>query len=229
MKPPDHARAAILNGFGRNLGDSIIGLQALSVALELGALLGNPVLFRLNGLSPIVQGVYAAAADLCEVRDLPWEDATPDRPFLRAAGFARCIDIRDFAFDPGFRGVAMIDYFLAALGLKPAAVPPTLRRNAWLAPRIPPRPPENYALVCPRTSGALRSMPQEVHAVIVTALARLGLKGVTQGAPIAAAEPAPEAATFAELCDLVSRAALLVSADTAMPHLADCHQRREFH
>ena len=80
------------------------------------------MLFRLPGLSPIVQSAYAVAADLCEVHTLPWEDAAPDRPFPPVAGFARVIDIRDFAFDPAFHGVAMIDFFLRRLGLDPAAV-----------------------------------------------------------------------------------------------------------
>jgi hypothetical protein len=221
---------AILNGFGRSLGDSVIGLQALSAALQLGALPGPPVLFRLPGLPPIVQGAYAVAADLGEVRALPWADATPERPFLPAAGFARVIDIRDFAFDPAFRGVAMIDFFLRRLGLDPATVPPALRRNAWLAPRLagctPAGLPQGYALVCPRTSTALRDMPGAVHATIIDALAAAGLPVVTQGSALAGrgrrhAVAAPLSGSFAELCGLVMGARLMVSADTAMPHLAD--------
>ncbi len=203
----------------------MIGVQALSAALALGALPGPPVLFRLPGLSPIVQGVYQAAADFCDVRDLPWDYETPATPFPPAAAFARAIDMRDFAFDPAFRGVAMIDYFLRALGLAPEAVPPALRRNAWLAPRMaaPPLPglPRRYALVCPRTSMALRDMPAEVHAMILEALAARGIPVVTQGEPAGAALPAPAAADFAGLCALVANAALMISADTAMPHLAD--------
>jgi hypothetical protein len=223
MTPPDSSRVAILNGFGRALGDSIVGLQALAAAIELGALTPRPVLFRLGGLPPVIQGAYAAAADLCEVRDLPWVDATRAMPFAGAVGFERCVDIRDFAFDPGFREVAMVDYFLGALGLKAQAVPPALRRNRWLASRIPPSPQRGYALVCPRTSTALRSMPNEVHVVVLKTLARLGLNVLTQGEPVAPAKPAPHAATLAELCALVSAAALVVSADTAMVHLADAY------
>ncbi len=146
-----------------------------------------------------------------------------DTPFAGAAGFERCIDIRDFAFDPGFRCVAMVDYFLNALGLRAQAVPSALRRNRWLACRIPPVRQQGYALVCPRTSTALRSMPNEVHVVVVKILARLGLKVLTQGASVAPAQPARDAATQAELCALVSAAALVVSADTAMVHIADAY------
>lgn len=216
---------AILNGFGRSLGDSIIGVQALTAALALGALPGKPVLFRLPGLADMVQGVYQAAPDLCEVRDLPWEAATPDIAFPPAARFARCIDIRDFAFDPAFRGVAMIDYFLRALGLEPASVPTAHRRNSWLAPRVTVSPiaglPARYALVCPRTSMALRDMPDPVHAILVSELLKHGLPTVTQGPPPPGAIAAPQTGDFAQLCSLVAGAALMVSADTAMPHLAD--------
>ncbi len=198
-------------------------MQALAAARELGALTAPPILFRLPGLPATVQGAYAAAADLCELRTLPWANATPDRPFPGAAGFARVIDLRDFAFDPAFRGVAMIDFFLARLGLDPARVPATLRRNAWLAPRLRPVPPgRGYVLVCPRTSMRLRDMPEALHADLLHWLAaHAGRAVLTQGTPVAGSHAAPPAEDFAALCALVGGAALLVSADTAMVHLAD--------
>ena len=102
------AGTAVLNGFGRTLGDSVIGLQALFAAQAMGAMEGAPVLFRLPGLPVVLQQLYAAAP-FARVDVLPWEEVTPERPFAGAAGFGRVIDIRDFAFDPAFRGVAMID------------------------------------------------------------------------------------------------------------------------
>lgn len=200
------------------------------MALEFGALPGPPTLFRLPGLSPIVQGVYEIAADLCEVRTLPWAHETPAAPFPGAAGFARVIELRDFAFEPGFRGVAMIDFFLARLGLDPAAVPPARRRNAWLAPRLglPDRRPGHapgYALVCPRTSMALRDMPAAAHLEVLRGLRGAGWPVLTQGelpegAPAGVRAVLP-VGHFTQLCELVAGAALMVSADTAMPHLAD--------
>ena len=200
-------------------------MQALAAALELAALAAPPVLFRLPDLPAVVQGAYAAAADLCTVRRLPWDDATPQRPFVPAADFARTIDLRDFAFDPAFRGVAMIDFFLTRLGLDPARVPAQLRRNAWLAPRLRPAPAAcGYVLACPRTSMALRDMPEALHADLLHWLAAHVPRPVlTQGTPAAGALAAPPAADFAALCALVAGAALLVSADTAMVHLADAY------
>lgn len=208
------ARLAILNGFGRTLGDSIIGLQALAAARALGAIAGRPVLFRLPGLPPMVEAPYAAAKDLAEVAELPWPASIPAHPYPGAAGFGRVIDLRDFAFDPEFRGGAMIDYFLRRLGLDPGAVPPELRRNAWLAPRIvPAMTARGHVLVCPRTATPLRDMPDEVHAHVLAWLAGR--------APALTQATLPPARDLAELCGLVAGARLVVSADTAMVHLAD--------
>jgi hypothetical protein len=204
----------------------VIGLQALSAALSLGALPESPVLFRLPGLPATVQGAYAAATDFCTVRPLPWDDATPDRPFLPAAGFARVIDIRDFAFDPAFRRIAMIDYFLGRLGLDPALVPPELRRNAWLAPRLAATPPaglpRDYVLVCPRSSMRLRDMPDALHAALLRwLLAAARRPVVTQGAAEPGAIAVSPADSFAALCGLVAGASLVISVDSAPVHLAD--------
>lgn len=198
-------------------------MQALAAAQALGALPVPAVLFRLPGLPAVVQGAYAAAADFCTVRTLPWAAATPARPFAGAAGFARVIDLRDFAFAPGFRGVAMIDFFLARLGLDPARVPAALRRNAWLAPRFSPAVPRGgYVLVCPRTSMRLRDMPAALHADLLHWLAAAaGRPVLTQGVPVPGTVAAPPVDDFGALCALVAGAALVVSADTAMVHLAD--------
>jgi hypothetical protein len=207
-------RLAILNGFGRTLGDSIIGLQALHAARMLGRLDHAPVLFRLVMQSPVIEDVYALAGGLAEIRELPWSDAMPEHPFAGAAGFARVLDLRDFAFDPAFRGVAMIDYFLRRLGLDPRAVPPALRRNSWLAPLVAPPVPQGYVLLCPNTANRMRDMPDWVHALIRDWLTRRGL-------PLRSQAVLSPARTLDELCALVGGARLVVSADTAMVHLAD--------
>src|ERR1700760_1260880 len=155
-----HNGVAILNGFGRCMGDIIIGLQALNVARARGLLGERPTVFRLPGLGPVLDGIYAAAADLVETLDLPWEDATRERSFAGAGDFDRVIDLRDFAFDPRFRQVAMIDYFLRNLDVDPASVLPAERRNAWLAPRLSLLgAANNQVLVCPISNSPLRNMP----------------------------------------------------------------------
>jgi hypothetical protein len=208
-------RLAILNGFGRTLGDSIIGLQALHAAHAMGLLRRDVVLFRLPGISPILDDLYTLAADLAEIRTLPWEYATPADRFRAADGFAEVLDIRDFAFDPRFRGVAMIDYFLERLGVDPTAVPARLRRNTWLASLLPPAASAEYVLVCPRTSSPMRDMPERVHQRILDWLVRHSPVAVRTQADL------PRAASLTELAALVGGARLVISADTAMVHLAD--------
>lgn len=201
-------------------------MQALSVALAARKLAAFPVLFRLPGLPRAVQDVYAIGADLAEVRELPWAHETPAAPFPPAQAFARALDLRDFAFDPAFRGVAMIDFFLGRLGVDPSAVPPAQRRNTWLAPRLgdlpqPPAPP-GYLLVCPATSMALRTMPAPIHRAVIRWLrGETGLRVLTQGEAVEGAVAVPPRDGLRSLCALIAGARAVVSADTAMPHLAD--------
>ncbi len=220
-----------MNGFGVSLGDSLIGLQALHAAQTLGALPLRPVLLRRPGTRGFVEAVYAFA-DFAEALPFPPDlGPTPTDPLPWPKGrYDEVIDIRDFAFDPAFRGVAMIDYFLARLGVDPEAVATSLKRISWLAPRIRPLAPaglpQGYVLVCPHTSMTLRDMPAEVHADIISWLAEHTAQPVlTQGAlPPAApgvAREIPPCASLPELCGLVAGARLVISTDTAMVHLAD--------
>ena len=145
--------------------------------------------------------------------------------------FARVIDLRDFALDPDFRGVAMIDYFLDKLDLNPAAVPPEQRRNAWLASRVAPQQPiglpDSYVLFCPRASMPHRDIPMAKQLrMLRKMLDHQALPVVTQGI---SRDPrvirAPTCTNIEQLCGLVAGAAMLISTDTAMVHLADAFAR----
>jgi len=217
------ARLAILNGFGISLGDSVIGLQALYAAQAMGGF-PRPLLVRRAGRAMVAQ-IYTLAADFADLHVLPG-----DWPEEIGQGDARVIDLRDFAFDPGFRGVAMIDFFLGRLGLDPAGVPASLRRNSWVAPRArpstPPEVPKHYILLCPSSSMALRDMPASVQArILALVLARQTLPVVTQGAvPGWAGDRViamPLFARLEQLLGLVAGARAVISTDTAMVHLAD--------
>ena len=191
------------------------------------------MLFCHPARSPMTQQVLDWAVDFVDVAALPDGLAgTPPQPIPVdfAARFARVIDIRDFAFDPAFCGVAMIDYFLAKLGLQPEAVPVALRRNSWLAPRVtrrvPAGLPDRYILFCPRTSMPQRDIPGDVQARLVAMMRSMrSLPVVTQGAADCGAIAAPECRDIGELCGLVANAAMIVSTDTAMVHLADAFAR----
>lgn len=222
-------RVAILNGFGRTLGDGIIGLQALHLAIRLGAVAQSPTLFRLGDLPPMVQSLYGAA-DFADIDTLPPGHATPARLFDGARNFDHVIDIRDFAFDPDFQRTSMVDFFLRRLGVDPAIIPACLRRNTWLAPRVAPQPtdwPAGYVLVCPQSSMSLRDMPVAIHERILRQLAML-TPVVTQGEVPAAfggeVLHAPPCETLAEMCALVRNARWVISTDTGMVHLADAFE-----
>jgi hypothetical protein len=211
-------RVAILNGFGRTLGDGVMGLTALRAALAAGAVYPDPVLFRLPGL-PVVQRELYGAAAFATVDDLPWEYAAYGQPFPPATSFAHCLDLRDFAFDPAFRSVSMVDYFLTRLGVAPDRVASAAKRNVWLASAIQPVPPAippGYVLICPDASMALRSMPPPVVAAIQD-----WLGGNTQRPAVVQWQ----VASLAELCGQLAAAALVVSTDTATVHLADAFSR----
>jgi hypothetical protein len=206
----------ILNGFGISLGDGIIGLQALFAARSLGAIEGRVVLGRTEPpAKPLVPQIYRCAADFADVV-----------PMAEAPRTGRVIDIRDFAFDPFFRQVAMIDFFLTRLGLQPGSVPASLKRMSWLGARARPLPSlpmaPGYVLVCPNASIALRDMPAAVHEALLTRLSARGWGPiVTQGPALAGAVTMPHCATVAELCAFVAGAGAVISTDTAMVHLAD--------
>lgn len=203
----------------------MIGLQALLVALGRATLAPPVTLFRLSGLPPTLEALYEAAGDFASVARLPCDHAEPGTAFPPAAAFAHCIDLRDFAFDADFAATPMIDFFLRRLRVDPASVPASARRNAWLPSRVRPAPPPlaaGYALVCPRASMPLRDMPDAVHLAILRRLRALGWRVATQGAVSEAGpHPVPRAATLEELCGWVRGAALVVSTDTGIVHLAD--------
>ncbi|MGH7118368.1 MAG: glycosyltransferase family 9 protein [Acetobacteraceae bacterium] len=221
---PPLRRLVILNGFGMTLGDGVIGLSALAAAETAGALAGRePLLVRkpLFGRR-LVNQLYEVARPLAETVWFPYRAAP-------SFGFEERVDIREFAFDPEFRGVAMIDFFLSRLGIDAAAIPATAKRNLWLARALRPHPPRalpaRYILVCPRAAMALRSMPASFHAnILENLLAMQALPVITQGR-LPFTHPRliwrPAVTSLAELAALVSRARLIVSTDTAMVHLAD--------
>jgi hypothetical protein len=210
----------ILNGFGVSLGDGIIGLQALAAARETGALTGRVVLGRTEPpAKPLVPQLYRLADEFAEVL-----------PMAEAPLAGRVIDIRDFAFDPGFARVSMIDFFLTRLEIEPDTIPAALKRNRWLrscAGALPPLGlPADYFLLCPAASIALRDMPEPIQAAIVSRLTARGCPPiVTQGAALPGTVQAPAVTTIQALCALVASSSAVISTDTAMVHLADAFDR----
>jgi hypothetical protein len=208
----------ILNGFGRSLGDGVIGLQALNIAIEEGRFDTKPALARLPGLPAVLQQLYTLCGDIADVVSLDWkyEKRGPRPPFC--AQYEDVIDLRDFAFDRAFRGISMIDFFLGKLGIDPVRIPSDRKRNSWLAPRVASSPnntKKGYVLLCPTASMQIRCMPPPFHDAILTWLTE------NLDVPVYTQAVLPPEPTLAGLCALVAAARCIVSTDTAMVHLAD--------
>jgi glycosyl transferase family 9 (putative heptosyltransferase) len=220
------ASVGFVNGFGRTLGDSIIGLQALSIAIRIGAIPARPTLFRLPQLPLMVQEIYKIAG-FAQLRTLPPEFSRRDRRFDPGPSVDRVIDLRDFAYDPEFQRSSMIDFFLKRVRVAPDSISTLDKRNAWLSPCITHSRQfltPGYILVCPKSSMRLRDMPIAVHRRILQIALATG-PVVTQGQLpddlVGRAIYAPPCKTIEELCDLVRNARLVISTDTAMVHIAD--------
>lgn len=222
--PRHHFRLTVINGFGMTLGDSVIGLSALSAALSSGALGSRrPLLVRkpLFGRR-LVNALYRLAAPFADVAWLPYR-AEARFPYETR------VTMREFAFDPAFRGVSMVDFFLRRLGVDPSAITSAQKRNRWLARRLVPRKPagvpDRYVLVCPRSAIPLRTMPGAVHErILADLLALQPLPIVTQARPRIPDTRlvyCPACRSLAELAGLLRAATLIISTDTGVIHLAD--------
>ncbi|WP_321862489.1 ADP-heptose--LPS heptosyltransferase [Burkholderia cenocepacia] len=217
----DTRHVHVINGMGVTLGDSVIGLTALAALRAAHAGL-RFTLHRPARAPRYVDALYALAADVvAPSRALPC-------PAEALPADARCIDVGNHLYWPAFARLPMIDFFLDALGVDPAAVSAAAKRNRWLArlslPALPAEWQRPYVLFCPNASTAVRSVPPALRVAFVERLAqRYGLPVVGFG-PIA--HPAyidvsRDAADTARFIAWVKGASLLFAPDTAAVHLAD--------
>ncbi|MCA3847804.1 MAG: ADP-heptose--LPS heptosyltransferase, partial [Burkholderia sp.] len=119
----------VINGMGVTLGDSVIGLTALA-ALRASHPGLRFTLYRPARAPRYVDALYALATDVvAPSRTLP-------HPVEALPADAPRIDVGNHLYWPAFARLPMIDFFLDALGVDPAAVPAAAKRNRWLA-RLP--------------------------------------------------------------------------------------------
>lgn len=160
--------AHIINGMGVTLGDSIIGLTAIEALRKFNPAL-HSIIYRPGRAPHYVDQLYHLAAGVvAEMRWLPWKATSIPEQEL-------CIDTGNHLFWPAFTTLPMIDFFLQALGVAPAAIPAADKNNRWLQKLSLPALPEswqnrNYVLFCPTASTPLRSIPSRAHLPLVNAL-----------------------------------------------------------
>ena len=212
-------RLLIINGMGIALGDSVIGLGALTWLRKKNPQL-EITLWRSFTAPDYVESLYALADEALRVERLP-------QPLNRLREFDAVIDLADFMRRPAFDAMPTIDFFFDSLGIDPANIDSRHKRNRWLAEQMPPGAEpgsgEAYALFCPYSSASLRSIPEHLHLPMIDAIWR------KYGLPVLGFSPArhPHYQNVAErsrqLTDfirLIRHAALVVTADSAAVHIA---------
>ncbi|MGF6778588.1 glycosyltransferase family 9 protein [Paraburkholderia sp. GAS334] len=211
----------VLNGMGVTLGDSIIGLTAISAIKSAFPDLRFS-LYRPARAPEYVQELYALAGDLlsniitlpCSHHELPDE--------------ATVIDVGNHLFWPDFTTLPMIDFFLGALGVDASGVQPQEKANQWLADISLPAVPRKwqnqpYVLLCSTASTPVRSIPQHIRADLVERLIErydlpvLGFGPVNHARYI---DVLPESRDTAHFLALVRGARFVMTCDTAAVHVA---------
>lgn len=169
-----HYRLLIINAFGTNLGDNLMGLtafrQALAVlrqqlpSVSIDVLLGWHSDDRLTRLFRAVDGIEVIR--------------TQGLTFAELMSYQALFDTGGLLSLPGYGQRPMVDWYLWWLGLDPTNVPTTEKRNAvfvakenrqWVASHLPITTGLRL-LINPKASVALRSMPESYYARLVACL-----------------------------------------------------------
>ena len=219
---PDYAavsRVQVINGMGVTLGDSVIGLTALT-AIKTRFPHISFTIYRPAHAPGYVKRLYELVAPLLgSVTDLPVNLDTLPYTELR-------IDLGNHLFWPNFASLPMIDFFLDAMGIKADDVPSTDKRNHWLQKLALPRPEGlkgDYVLLCPVASTPVRSIPASVHGDLVEAVWQryrrpvVGFGVIDHKLYTDVTSRAPDTADFLAW---IKHAAYLVTPDTAAVHIA---------
>ena len=212
-------RLLIINGMGIALGDSVIGLSALTW-LRRKHPQAEITLWRSFTAPAYVESLYALADETFRVERLP-------QPLSRLREFDAVIDLADFMRRPAFDAMPTIDFFFDSLGIDPANIDSLHKRNLWLAEQMPPgAEPDSgnaYALFCPYSSARLRSIPEHLHEAMIDAIWRKYRRPVLGFSP--ARHPhyrnvADRSRHLPDFIRLIRHAALVVTADSAAVHIA---------
>lgn len=215
------ARVHVLNGMGVTLGDSVIGLTAITAIKRCYPQLSF-VIYRPR-LAPLhVSEFYELAAPLIgTLVNLPVKlESLPPDEFQ--------IDLGNHLFWPNFSSMPMIDFFLWALGVNPEDFDARDKSNQWLnnlpipTLHVDVRPRE-YSLFCPTASTPIRSMPSSFRVHAVDALwnkYRLPILGFGRVEHPKYRDISDLCKTTAAFIAWIKNARALLATDTAAIHIA---------
>lgn len=172
-----HFRLAVVNAFGTNLGDCVLGMAAMrQAAAVLGECLPGFVVDMLLGAN-------ANPANFDIVGHEPWigRQLRLGPTLLDFARYDAYFDFSNLIALPRFAEMPVADWYLWWFGLDPAAIPSAAKRNTLNLPwqdwnavaQLLRGIPGRRVLFNPAASVPLRSFPQERLAAFVTALLRL--------------------------------------------------------
>lgn len=226
-----HFRLLIINAFGTNLGDNLMGLTAFRQALtvlrqqlpsfSIDVLLGWHHDDRLSRLFRAVDGIEGIR--------------TQGLTFAELVGYQALFDTGGLLTLPGYGQRPMVDWYLWWLGLDPATVAAADKRNAvsvpeadrqWVASQLPTTAGPRL-LINPKASVALRSMPESFCArLVATILASWPEAQIVLLKPLPIDDPrvinlAAAITNIDQLAALVAAVDGLVGVDTYTAHLAD--------
>ncbi|WP_213767080.1 ADP-heptose--LPS heptosyltransferase [Caballeronia sp. dw_19] len=219
---PDYAAQShvhVINGMGVTLGDSVIGLTALT-AIKAQFPRISFTIYRPAHAPDYVKRLYELAAPLLgSIVDLP---VKLDAITYKELG----VDLGNHLFWPKFASLPMIDFFLDAMGIKADEVQAIDKRNHWLQKLALPRPQTlkgDYVLLCPTASTPVRSIPASMHKDFVEALwqrYRLPIAGFGAIDHMLYTDVTSRAPDTADFLAWIKHAAYLVTPDTAAVHIA---------
>ena len=227
-------RIAIFNGLGSGIGDTIMGLTALSKVRDLIAKVAEPSFEVIYSREP-----YSRLAQIYQHTTLV------DKVHIAPLTLKQLIDF-DAIFDTGgmanrqdFEKMAAVDFFLKYFGLNPIEIPDNEKRNTLiqLAPDNELKksiqeirndnPDKKLILFHPKASTELRTIPDEYIEEIVQYLG--GIKKYIlvavvplPGKDLPITNLSSQCRSFKDLCFVIGQMDGVFTVDTSIYHIADC-------
>jgi hypothetical protein len=227
-------RIAVFNGLGSGIGDTVVGLTALSQVHELIADVAKPIFEVIYSHEQ-----YARLARIQQHTKLIDKVHTSPMTLKQLIGFDAIFDTGGMGHRRDFDEMPTTDFFLKSFGLKPERIPARQKRNKLI--QLEPgsslrqsiekirydNPDKKLVLFHPKASTELRSVPEKHLEKIIQEL------GSMADSTLVAVVPVPgnnlplnnissQCQSFKDLCFVISQMDGIITVDTSIYHIADC-------